>query len=112
MTNDSFTDSEKAEIVTSLDAIFREYNAAAKVITIDDMTNLSPEILKQLGSQLDLRMKLIGSLDYLKSRGIIDDKYYDELLATFDEKSKVVYDDTNYVQSNILGLINPLGDSE
>ena len=76
---------------------------------VTDPPPIKPEILKDLGGQLDLRLKVVDRLDYLKTKGVIDERSYRQTLAEFDSKSNVICGDTNYVQSNINNSINPIG---
>src|SRR3989338_3336979 len=94
------------EMIPEQDELIASFLKDAKIITIDDIAKLSPEILKELGGQLDLRLKVVDRLDCLKTKGVIDDRSYRQTLAEFDSKSNVVCGDTNYVQSNIDNSIN------
>ena len=97
------------EMIPEQDELLASFLKDAKIITIDDIAKLSPEILKELGGQLDLRLKVVDRLDYLKTKGVIDERSYRQTLAEFDSKSNVICGDTNYVQSNINNSINPIG---
>ena len=97
------------KMIPEQDKLIASLLNAAKIITIDDIASLSPEILKDLGGQLDLRRKVLDRLDCLKTKGVIDERRYRQTLAEFDSKSNVVCGDTNYVQSNIDTAINPIG---
>ena len=97
------------EMIPEQDELLASFLKDAKIITIDDIAKLSPEILKELGGQLDLRRKVLDRLDCLKTKGVIDERSYKQTLAEFDSKSNVICGDTNYVQSNINNSINPIG---
>src|SRR3989344_9683974 len=97
------------KMIPEQDELLASFLKDAKIIAIDDIASLSPKILKELGGQLDLRRKVVDRLDYLKTKGVIDERSYKQTLAEFDSKSNVICGDTNYVQSNINNSINPIG---
>ncbi|MBS3065240.1 MAG: hypothetical protein J4451_01935 [DPANN group archaeon] len=102
MADNNFIGLEEAGIIDKC------FDKAKTIVVYDDL--ITDEVLSDIQTQLELRLKLRENLNRLKERGIIDDYHYDQTLLEFSGISSITYI-SDYVTKHINNSINPIGEN-